>query len=366
VGHETEEGEQPPLASMWIARRVHPTDDPRYTGGSQGVNEKRVAGAPMLGEVGDGVAQWHGHGGHHRAPDHRLAAHLPAQHGTTDGSAEAGLSQGVHRSGVACGVAEVLCQVTLPEVEDPLQLAPHEQEVGEPSQRAEGKTVVNDVLGLHAVLNRMESMRDTRIDRTQCVSRRLFTASWQPAIGNRSCRGYERDGVVCSPNGTQFNILSRSGARLTFVSGCFLDVLHRMKSCPQNEELWGPCHLDLDIQNCLRIPGDISPIDFDASGLAFFAFDIALVLEGYPPKLREIFLSSYQKRRRLAEDIQQLLETFILMYRLREWINRADLSHDVVRRPDNFKWAPEWVSREFDLYVAGKPFLFEQDPPSIA
>ena len=150
------------------------------------------------------------------------------------------------------------------------------------------------------------------------------------------------------------------------VEETFRKVIEHVSILPQNEELWGPCHLDLDIQNCLRIPGDISPIDFDASGLAFFAFDIALVLEGYPPKLREIFLSSYQKHRRLAEDIQQILETFILMYRLRVWMSRADLSHDVVRRPDNFKWAPEWVSREFDLYVNGKPFLFEQDPPSIA
>ena len=148
------------------------------------------------------------------------------------------------------------------------------------------------------------------------------------------------------------------------VEQTFDKVVEDVRVLPQKDELWGACHLDLDVQNCLRTPAGMRAIDFDGAGLAYYAFDIALTIKEHPPKLREAFLSSYQKRRSLSGDTQKLLETFIVMDRLRDWVTRADLSHDKVRKPDDFEWAPGFMG-EFDLYVTGRPFLFSQAPASL-
>lgn len=134
---------------------------------------------------------------------------------------------------------------------------------------------------------------------------------WQRLFGPSSIMGPEKSAALLTPG--QRELLAAVSVRVR-------DELQALETTPAH---WGLIHADLHRDNILIEDGQVGVIDFDDCGWGHYLFDVASVLDSFRrrvladprdyPAWREAYLTGYDRVRRLPDQLDAQLATFLVM-----------------------------------------------------
>ncbi|MNH77971.1 hypothetical protein D3C87_471600 [compost metagenome] len=93
---------------------------------------------------------------------------------------------------------------------------------------------------------------------------------------------------------------------------------------PKSEENFGLIHSDLHESNYIVHQGSIRPIDFSACGFGYYLLDLAETCQHLSRENRRILVHAYGEQSKLPDQVDRLLEAFILWAVIRGFAFHAD------------------------------------------
>lgn len=108
----------------------------------------------------------------------------------------------------------------------------------------------------------------------------------------------------------------------------YQDTVRHMKQeialLPKSPDHWGLIHSDLHESNYVVHEGNVRPIDFSACGYGYYLMDLAETCQHLSLEHRRLLIAAYAEYRSLPEQVDRLLETFILWAVIRGFAFHSD------------------------------------------